>query len=164
MQSFTYSTADEFISILNQQMGYDDSVNEMVKDNLRGSKTTLKLAGAHMKLGRHTRIRNSEFKLFLPDTRNTKVVDGSSVVHHGYFLERFAENRWRFESWTIDLGCHVLNFAVIIDDDGVQISPGRINMFSMAITDLDDQSYVNQQLEAQIEESQKNADYWDVKQ
>jgi hypothetical protein len=164
MRTFTYYTPNEFINMVKAEMGQDDGYNEAEKTKLRGGKLTRKVAGSHMKMYRHTRNHNGE--TFLSETRNTKVVDGGSVVRHGYFLECLEtgqKERWKFESWTLDEGHHVLNFSAIIDEDGVQQAPGSINYFGMGMGVLDDQSYVTEQLKTQLKESQKIADYWDVK-
>ena len=159
MQSF--STPEDFMAFINAQFGQLGDFNEQEKAKLRGQKLTQKLAGSYVKLQHHTRICGE--KLFLPETRHSKVVKGSSVVRHGYFLECMETNKWLFESWTLDDGYHVLNFSVIVDDDGVQMSNGRINLFGMGMSVLDEQSYVTEQLQAQIEESLKTANYWDLK-
>ena len=163
MKTFTYSTPEEFIHIMNlmredieQSSGSGSGYNQVEKAHL-----TQKIAGPHVKLHRHTRNHTGE--IFLPSTRNTKVVEGSSIVRHGYFLERLESDIWWFESWTLDEGRHVLNFSTLIDDDGIQRAPGKINYFGLGMSVLDEQSYVTEQLEAQLEESQKIENYWDLK-
>ncbi len=164
MKSFSYSTADEFFDAIGFDESFMNANNEVEKKKLGGSKMTLNLTGSCVKLYRHTRAGTKDSTHFLPNTRNTKIIDGSSYVQHGYFIERMAENKWKFESWTIDQGCHVLNFSVMINDDGIQLDSGQINYFGLGMSVLNDQSYVTKQLKAQLKESKQNVDYWDLKQ